>query len=314
MKALVAAPGAVGNVALRDVDEPAPGPHDALVAVRAVSLNRGEVRALATAEEGWRPGWDVAGEVISRAADDSGPGVGERVVGLVPGAGWAEQVAVNTSLLVPIPDALSFPAASTLPVAGLTAHSALTLGEVIDGRRILVTGAAGGVGRFAVQLAAHGGAKVTAVVGSDTRGEGLAELGATEVVVGMPTEGSFDLVLESVGGSSLASALALLAPGGTVVSFGNSSGEATTFDVSVFRGGGGATLYGLVLSHELMKTGAAVRDLAYLAGLTATGRLDPQISVTADWTDAGSVMNALMDRQVKGKAVLLVDTGEVGEG
>ncbi|MGH8982389.1 MAG: zinc-binding dehydrogenase [Acidimicrobiia bacterium] len=309
MRALVAAPGNDANIELRDVDDPTPGPHDALVEVRAVSLNRGEVRSLTTAADGWRPGWDVAGEVVAGAADDSGPGVGERVVGLVAGGGWAERVAVNTSVLVPIPDALSFPAASTLPVAGLTAHCALRVGEVIDGSRILVTGAAGGVGRFAVQLAAHGRGKVTAIVGSKERGEGLAELGATEVVVGMPAEGEFDLVLESVGGASLATALTLLAPGGTVVSFGNSSQEPTTFDVNAFRGSGGATLYGLVLSHELTKTGAAVRDLAYLAGLTATGRLDPQISVTADWTEAGAVTRALLDRQVKGKAVLLIGEG-----
>jgi NADPH:quinone reductase-like Zn-dependent oxidoreductase len=307
MKALVAAPGTGAKVELRDVDAPTPGPHDALVEVRAVSLNRGEVRSLATAADGWRPGWDVAGEVVARAADGSGPGVGERVVGLVAGGGWAQQVAVNTGVLVPIPDALSFPAAATLPVAGLTALCALRVGEVIDGSRTLVTGAAGGVGRFAVQLAAHGGANVTAIVGSKERGEGLTELGATDVVVDMPTEGAFDLILESVGGASLATALTLLGPGGTVVSFGNSSQEPTTFDVNAFRGNGGTTLYGLVLAHELVKSGAAVRDLAYLAGLTATGRLDPQISVTADWTDAGAVTKALMDRQVKGKAVLLVN-------
>lgn len=310
MKALVAAPGHDSNIALRDVDDPTPGPHDALVAVRAVSLNRGEVRSLATAADGWRPGWDVAGEVVARAADGSGPGVGERVVGLVAGGGWAQQVAVNTGVLVPIPDALSFPAAATLPVAGLTALCALRVGEVIDGSRILITGAAGGVGRFAVQLAAHGGAKATAIVGSAERGEGLAELGATDVVVGMPTEGEFDLILESAGGPSLATALTVLAAGGTVVSFGNSSQEPTTFDVNAFRGNGGSTLYGLVLAHELVKTGAAVRDLAYLAGLTATGRLDPQISVIADWTEAGAVTKALIDRQVKGKAVLLIGEGQ----
>jgi len=310
MKALVAAPGTGAKVELRDVDAPTPGPHDALVEVRAVSLNRGEVRSLATAADGWRPGWDVAGEVVARAADGSGPGVGERVVGLVAGGGWAQQVAVNTSVLVPIPDALSFPAAATLPVAGLTALCALRVGEVIDGSRILITGAAGGVGRFAVQLAAHGGAKATAIVGSAERGEGLAELGATDVVVGMPTEGEFDLILESAGGPSLATALTVLAAGGTVVSFGNSSQEPTTFDVNAFRGNGGSTLYGLVLAHELVKTGAAVRDLAYLAGLTATGRLDPQISVTADWTEAGAVTKALIDRQVKGKAVLLIGEGQ----
>jgi NADPH:quinone reductase-like Zn-dependent oxidoreductase len=307
MRALVAAPGEPGNVAIRDVDAPTPRPREALVEVRAVSLNRGEVRALGTADAGWRPGWDVAGVVVTPAADGSGPGAGTRVVGLVGGGAWAEQVAVRTNLLAPIPDALSFPAASTLPVAGLTAHHALAVGGVLADRRVLVTGAAGGVGRFAVQLAAHGGARVTAVVGREERGKGLEELGATAVVVGVPAEAEFDLVLESVGGASLAAALSLVAPNGTVVSYGNSSGESTTFDVSAFYRQSGARLYGFVIFPELQRTGSAVRDLAYLAGLAATERLDPQVSVTASWQDAAGVMTALLEREVIGKAVLLID-------
>jgi len=307
MRALVAAPGRPGNIELREVDAPTAGPHEALVAVEAVSLNRGEVRALSSAAGGWRPGWDVAGVVVHPAADGSGPEEGSRVVGLVADGGWAERVAVRTNVLAPIPDALAFPAASTLPVAGLTALSALKRGGDLEGRRVLVTGAAGGVGRIAVQLASQAGAKVTAVVGSPERGAGLPTLGAAEVTVGMPTESGFDLVLESVGGSSLAAALTLVAAGGTVVSYGNSSQEPTTFDVSRFYSKGGVTLYGLVLLHELVRTGSAVRDLAYLAGLIATGRLDPQIGLTLPWQDAPAAIEALMGRPVAGKAVLLIE-------
>jgi NADPH2:quinone reductase len=307
MRALVAAPGTPGNVALAEVEDPSPRRREALVEVRAVSLNRGEVRALRAAHDGWRPGWDVAGEVIEPAADGSGPDAGARVVGLVGEAGWAERVALRTDVLAPIPDALSFPAASTLPVAGLTAHHALAIGGVLADRRVLVTGAAGGVGRFAVQLAAHGGAHVTAVVGSPERGKGLDELGATEVVVGMPAAGEFDLILESVGGRSLGAAFELVAPNATIVSYGNSSREPTTFDVSGFYRRGGTRLYGFMLWPELRRSGSAVRDLAYLARLAATERLDPQVSVTASWHDAASVIDALMKREVTGKAVLLID-------
>ncbi len=307
MRALVAAPGKPGNVDLREVEDPTPRPRDAVVEVRAMSLNRGEVRTLATADDGWRPGWDVAGVVARPADDGSGPDAGARVVGLAGGGGWAERVAVPTSLLAPIPDALSLPAASTLPVAGLTAHHALAVGGVLADRRVLVTGAAGGVGRFAVQLAGHGGAQVTAIVGSAARGKGLTELGATDVVVGMPADGQFDLILESVGGASLAAAFGLVAPNGTIVSYGSSSREPTTFDVSAFYPKSGVRLYGFMLFPELQRAGSAVRDLAYLARLVATERLDPQVSVTASWQDAASVLDALMERGVTGKAVLLVD-------
>ena len=307
MNALVAAPGKPGGIEVRAVEEPAARPGEALIEMRAVSLNRGEVRALGTADDGWRPGWDVAGTVLEPADDGSGPDAGTRVVGLAGGAAWAQRVPVRTSLLAPIPDALSFPAAATLPVAGLTAYRALAVGGMVDGQRVLVTGAAGGVGRFAVQLAGHGGARVTAVVGSQSRAAGLTDLGAHDVIVGMPTEGEFDVVLESAGGSSLGTALRLVASNGTVVSYGNSSREPTTFDVSAFYSKSGASLYAFVLFPELQRSGTAVRDLAYLAGLTATGRLDPQIGLTAEWDDAAAAVDALMSRRVAGKAVLLIE-------
>src|SRR5947209_3506103 len=243
MKALVASPGSEASVDLVDVDEPRPQPHEAVVDVKAVSLNRGEVRALPDAEAGWRPGWDVAGVVAKPAADRSGPDEGTRVVGLVGSGAWAERVAMATLMMAELSDDLSFEAAATLPVAGLTARKAVEM-CVVDGKRVAITGAAGGVGRFAVQLAAQNGADVTAVVGRPERAAGLEKLGASEVVVGtLQSDGEpFALILESVGGASLAAALARVGPEGTVVSFGNSSGEPTTFDATAFYRNAGARL------------------------------------------------------------------------
>src|SRR5207302_8531503 len=113
-----------------------------------------EVRALGGAEPGSRPGWDIAGVVAEAAADGSGPKRGTRVVGLVASGAWAERAAVGTQMLADLPDEVSYEAASTLPVAGLTARKAVEM-SVIDGHRVAITGAAGGVGRFAVQLAAQ---------------------------------------------------------------------------------------------------------------------------------------------------------------
>jgi NADPH2:quinone reductase len=115
----------------------------------------------------------------------------------------------------------------------LTALRILRLGPAILGRRVLVTGASGGVGRFAIQLAHLGGAHVTALVSSSSaRAAGLRELGADEVVSDIAQlRGHFGLVLESVGGDTLGRLVTMVDPQGTLVTFGNSSNQPTTFNV-----------------------------------------------------------------------------------
>lgn len=303
MRALVADQSAPSGVSLREAPDPEPGPHEALVEVKAVSLNRGEVRRLPLRQDGTIPGWDVAG-VVKRAAAD-GPAEGTRVVGLADEGGWAELAAVPTSRIAPLPDDVSFEAASTLPVAALTALRALEVPGPLLGRRVLITGASGGVGRFAIQLAHRAGAHVTGVIGSPERGEGLKELGADELITELTPEGEhYDVILESVGGASLAAALGRVGWKGTVVAFGASSPEPTTFDISGFYNRGGPTLYGLRVFHELEFHGSGVRDLTFLVGELAAGRLDPQIGVTGSLWEPDAALQALMDRKVPGKAVL----------
>ncbi len=165
MLAIVNTPGGTAPVELRDVPEPEPAHTEALVEVRAFSLNRGELRSFRNNEGGWIPGQDVAGVVLRQAASGEGPPAGARVVALVDEFGWAQRVAVPSHRLAVLPDAVSFAAAATLPVAGLTALRTLRHGGPLIGRRVLITGAAGGVGTLAIQIAARSGARVTAVVG-----------------------------------------------------------------------------------------------------------------------------------------------------
>ena len=307
MLALAAAPGAPGGIELREVDEPRLGPGVAVVEVRASSLNRGECSALRTAEDGWRPGWDVSGVIAGAAPDGSSPPNGTRVVGWAHGGGWAERVAVRSDHLAPIPKEMGFEVAATLPVAGLTAVGTLELGGPLAGKRVAITGAAGGVGRFAVQLAHAAGAHVTAVVGSPERGLGLPELGTDEVVIGLDPEGAaFDLLLESVGGASLAAALNRVSDRGIVVSFGNSSNEPTTFDARSFYRRGGPSLRGFFVTHELLEGQIGTAELARLVALVSSGRLRTEIELQVPWTEAASAVAALLERRVRGKAVLTI--------
>src|SRR6478609_3082196 len=167
MKALVPANG---TVEFAEVPQPEPRPGEVLVKVDAFSVNRGETFLLEDPPPGWRPGKDVAGLVVQAAADGSGPAVGQRVVAHPPSAGWAEYAAVRTDALAVLPERLDAPSAAALPLAGLTALRLLRSAGAVTGRRLLLTGASGGVGHYLAELAAAAGARLTAVTANAERG------------------------------------------------------------------------------------------------------------------------------------------------
>jgi NADPH:quinone reductase len=292
---------------LREVAEPQPQRNEALVAVHAFSLNRGELRSIRNNGEGWIPGQDIAGIVLKQAEDGSGPAAGARVVALTDELGWAQRVAVPSHRMAVLPDNVSFAPASTLPVAALTALRTLRHGAPLLGKRVLVTGAAGGVGTLAVQLAARSGARVTAVVGRAERAAGLQQLGALEVIEGIEkAQGRFGLILESAGGASLAQAIKLVEAKGTVVVYGNSSGEPTTLVFADFRGAPNSRVQSFSYFYSEAEDRFAP-DLALLVSLIADGSLKPQIGVERSWREFASVAEQLRERRVAGKAVFSVD-------
>jgi NADPH2:quinone reductase len=299
MLALVAAPP---TAEIREVPDPQPSAGEALVEVRAFSLNRGEVKRLENMSDGELTGWDVAGVVRQAAADGSGPKEGARVVGLMFRGAWAQLANVPTTWLAELPESVSFEQAATLPVAGITALETLDIGGNPLGRRVLVTGASGGVGTFAVQLAKTAGAHVTALA---RRQEGLRELGADEVVDNVPEGAEYDTILDGVGGPILGAAIGAVAPFGTVVSYASTVPEAVEYPTrTLFGRAPGAKVVGFLVFRSV-RDGAAT--LGRLVTLTARGQLQPRIDRVGSWREAQSLIQDLLDYKIAGKAVLTVD-------
>jgi NADPH:quinone reductase len=313
VKAIVARPGTDAGLVIEEiVSERAPRSDEAAIRVETISLNQGEVRhALELTSDGTRPGWDFAG-VVERASDDGdGPGVGLRVVGFVEEGAWCERVVAPVKNLAVLPASMSFAMAATLPVAGLTALYALAEGGLLVGRRLLVNGASGGVGHFALQLGRAAGAHVTAAVRrSDhvalAEADGANEVLITEDLYGAATAGRYDLILESVGGNALANALGMLSAGGVCVSYGNSSRASTSFNVfDLFLPHGRASLVGFYLLPTLRGEPASV-GLSRLLSAVAEEILTPRIEIEAPWLEIGGIAKRFINRQITGKVVLHV--------
>jgi NADPH2:quinone reductase len=301
------------KVYVAEIEKPAPSFSQALIKNAASSINQGEVRGirfaphwqLSRANAGWIAGWDFAGTVEKAAADGSGPAIGTRVVGWVRQGAWAERVAAEVDQLVALPDGISFRDAATLPIAGLTAWHALRLGEIDRNKRVLVLGANGGVGRFALQIARAAGARTVGVVTSEARRPSIAEF-ADEVSVGLPAEGGFDIILECLGGTTLAACLDLVAPYGTIVSYGNASGEPTCFEAGPIFRKPCLRLQSLALHDELARRPSMAEGLDALIRLLGEGKLRTDIVLEVGLADVQKACDALMARQVDGKAVLRI--------
>jgi NADPH:quinone reductase len=302
-------------VRVQDVPEPARGPDQVLVDVRAAGVSFPDVLQTRGLYQ-YRPelpftlGAEVAG-VVREAPDGSGLARGDRVAAF-PGTGaFAEVVAVHRDHVLPLPDATSFTAGAGLPMNYLTAHFALLVrGHLRAGQRVLVHGAAGGVGTACVQLAAALGAHVVAVVSTDAKAEVARAAGAHDTV---PVEGfrdavrglgAVDLVVDPVGGDRFTDSLRCLAPEGRLLVVGFTAGDIPVVKVNrlllnnidVVGVGWGA--------YALGRPGFVAGQWAELLPHVRSGALDPLISATFPLERAAEALAVIDERRVTGKVVL----------
>ncbi|MEU6554257.1 zinc-binding dehydrogenase [Streptomyces sp. NPDC046915] len=297
-----------GSVEFTQVPEPDRTGSELLVRVSASTASRGDLHSIRFSPPGRIVGLDVVGVVVEEAADGSGPAAGTRVMGYTStrGGGWAERAALDSSLVVPIPDTLSDEAAAALPNSGLAALAGLEAGGFLLGSRVLVTGATGGVGRLAVQLAHLAGAHVTGLIGSPGRRKQLRAFDWLTTVTTDETSGPFDLIVDLVGGEVLSRAMALVAENGVVASLAQTVPETASVPFFWFAMHRGARLVSVNNTDGQREAGRGVRRLELLARLAESGRLDPQVTGAASWEETPHLLAALSRRELDGRMVVRV--------
>jgi NADPH2:quinone reductase len=232
------------EIVIEEHPDPVPGTGEVLVRVHAAGLNGADMmqrRGLYPAPPGSPqdiPGMEFAGEITALGDGAERFAVGARVMGIVGGGAQAELVIVHERQLMPVPQSLDWTAAGGLPEVFMTAHDALfTQAELRSGERLLVHGAAGGVGTAAIQLAKAAGARVTATVRNEELREQVAALGADVIACeGFAGHGPFDVILELVGAPNLAENLQALATAGRVVVIGVSAGAKAELNLLALMG------------------------------------------------------------------------------
>jgi NADPH2:quinone reductase len=232
------------EIVIEQHPDPEPGSEEVLVRVRAAGLNGADMmqrRGLYPAPPGSPqdiPGMEFAGEVAALGPGAERFELGDRVMAIVGGGAQAELCTVHERVLMPVPQALDWPAAGGLPEVFATAHDAVfTQGELRPGERLLVHGGAGGVGTAAIQLAKAAGASVMATVRNEELRTQVAELGAEAIEPeGFAEHGPFDVILELVGAPNMPENLNALGTGGRIAVIGVSAGAKSEVNLLALMG------------------------------------------------------------------------------
>jgi putative PIG3 family NAD(P)H quinone oxidoreductase len=298
---------------IEEHDDPHPGAGEVLVRVRAAGLNgadqlqrRGRYPAPPGAPQDI-PGLELAGEVAALGPGATRFAEGERVMAVVAGGGQAELAVVHERAAMPVPDALDWPQAGGFPEVFTTAHDALfTQAGLGAGERLLVHGAAGGVGTAAVQLARAAGARVTATVRREELRGAVEKLGATAIdSEGFEEHGPFDVVLELVGGPNLPGDVNALDTGGRIVVIGIGAGAKSEVSLALIMAKR-ATLRGSTLRARPLeqKADAARRVERHVLPLVESGAVVVPVAGTFTLDDAEQAYERFAAGGKFGKVVL----------
>jgi len=304
------------QIVIGEHPDPEPAAGEVLVRVHAAGCNGGDMmqlRGLYPAPPGYPqdiPGMELAGEVVALGAHPAGAErftVGDRVMAIVGGGAQAQLATVHERQLMPVPQALDWPAAGGLPEVFTTAHDAIfTQAELHPGERLLVHGGAGGVGTAAIQLARASGARVTATVRNEALREGVAALGA-EVIApdGFSEHGPFDVILELVGAPNLAENLQALATGGRITVIGVGAGVKGELNLLALMGKRarihGSTLRARPLEEKALAARALEREVL---PLFESGALRVPVAETFSLDDAAAAYERFAAGGKLGKIVL----------
>jgi len=271
------------SIVVEEHPDPVPGTGDILVRVRAAGLNGADV-------------------MQRKGAYPAPPGSPADIPGL-------ELAVVHERAAMPVPDEVEWEAAGGLPEAFTTAHDAVfTQAGLTAGERLLVHGAAGGVGTAAVQLGTMAGARVTATVRDETKRDAIAALGANAIPPdGFDEAGPFDVILELVGAPNLAGNLTALATGGRVCIIGVGAGARTEIDLLALMGKRGR-IHGSTLRARALEDKAAAARLVEKAVLPGfvSGALSVPVAATFGLDEAAEAYARFEGGGKLGKIVLVL--------
>jgi len=307
-----------GEIVVAEHPDPQAGSGEVLVRVRAAGLNGADMlqkRGLYPPPSGFQipadvPGLELAGEVAALGPGATRFAVGDRVMAIVAGAGQSELATVHERQLMPVPGELDWPAAGGFPEVFTTAYDAIFgQAQLRSGERLLVHGAAGGVGTAAIQLAASVGAIVTATVRNPDSRDAVAALGATVIdPEGFGEHGPFDVILELVGAPNLGENVTALDTLGRIVVIGMGAGAKAELNLGALLYKRGRISASMLRARPLEEKAVLAREIERrVLPLFARGRLQVPIAATFALDDAAQAYDRFAAGGKVGKIVLTME-------
>jgi NADPH2:quinone reductase len=302
-------------ISIEEHPDPQPQAGQLLVRVRAAGLNGADVLQM----KGRYPAppgspQDILGMEFAGEVAETGPGVlrfevGDRVMGIVGGGAQAELLTVHERLVMPVPDELDWDAAGGTPEVFTTAHDALfTQGGLMTGERLLVHGAAGGVGTAGVQLGVMAGARVTGTVRDETNREKITALGVNAIEPdGFEDHGPVDVILELVGAPNMAANLKALAPLGRICTIGIGAGAKAEVNLALLMAKRGRVMGSTLRARSLEEKAVAARlvEKFVLPGFVS-GDLSVPVCKTFPLEDAAAAYEHFQQPGKLGKVVIVL--------